>query len=338
MMSEYQDKTIPSLAEKYKEYFKIGAAVTVKDLEGVHGEILVKHFNSLTPENDMKFERIHPDEHRYNFDAVDKMKEFAIKNNMKMRGHTFVWHNQTPEWVFKDREGNDVSRELLIERLREHIKTVCDRYRDIVYAWDVVNEAVEDKTEKLLRDSNWRRIIGDDYIKIAFEIAKEYAGEGKLFYNDYNNEMPYKLEKTYKLLKELIDKETPIDGIGIQAHWNIWDKNLIDNLKRAIEMYASLGLEIQITELDMSVFEFEDRRTDLLEPAEEMMELQAKVYEDVFKVFREYKGVITSVTFWGISDKHTWKDNFPVIGRKDWPLLFDVNGKPKEAFFRIVNF
>jgi len=150
--------------------------------------------------------------------------------------------------------------------------------------------------------------------------------------------MPYKLEKTYKVLKELLERGTPIDGIGIQAHWNIWDKNLVSNLKKAIEVYASLGLEIHITELDISVFEFEDKRTDLFEPTPEMLELQAKVYEDVFAVFREYKDVITSVTLWGISDRHTWKDNFPVKGRKDWPLLFDVNGKPKEALYRILRF
>ena len=337
MSEDYYEKSTVSLTEKYKEFFKIGAAVTVKDFEGIHGRILTKHFNSLTPENDMKFERIHPKEDFYNFEATDKIKDFALKHSMHLRGHTLVWHNQTPEWVFRDND-KEAPKELVIERLREHIKTICTRYRDVVYSWDVVNEAVEDKTDVLLRDSKWRRIIGDDYIKIAFEIAKKYTGNGKLFYNDYNNEMPYKLEKTYKVLKSLLEEGTPIDGVGIQAHWNIWDKNLIDNLKRAIETYASLGLEIQITELDISVFEFEDRRTDLLEPTEEMVELQAKVYEDVFRVFREYRDVITSVTLWGISDRHTWKDNFPVIGRKDWPLLFDIDGKPKKAFFRIIDF
>lgn len=336
-MSNNQIDIKISLAEKYKDYFKVGAAVTVHDLDGKHKQILIQHFNSITPENDMKFERIHPEEGRYDFDKVDKMREFAIQNNMMMRGHTFVWHNQTPQWVFKEKD-KDAPRELVIERLKEHIKTLCNRYNDIVYAWDVVNEAVEDKTEKLLRDSPWRQTIGDDYIEIAFKIAKEYVKGGKLFYNDYNNEMPYKLEKTYKLLKDLIGKGTPIDGIGIQAHWNIWDKNLIENLKKAIETYAQLGLEIQITELDISVFEFEDRRKDLTEPTDQMMELQAEVYEKVFEVFREYKDNITSVTLWGISDRHTWKDNFPVIGRKDWPLLFDIKGEPKKAFYRIINF
>lgn len=336
-MSENLELLNLSLAETYKNYFKIGAAVTAKDLEGVHRDILLKHFNSLTPENAMKFENIHPEEHSYNFEEVDMIKEFAIKNDMKLRGHTFVWHNQTPAWVFIDKDGKEASKELVIERLEEHIKTLCERYKDVVYAWDVVNEAVEDKTEKLLRETKWRKIIGGDYIKIAFEIAKKYAGDAKLFYNDYNNEMPYKLEKTYKVLKELLERGTPIDGIGIQAHWNIWDKNLVNNLKKAIEMYASLGLEIHITELDISVFEFEDKRTDLLEPTPQMLELQARVYEDVFSVFREYKDVITSVTLWGISDRHTWKDNFPVKGRKDWPLLFDINGKPKKALYRILN-
>jgi endo-1,4-beta-xylanase len=337
-MSHKYKNTSLYLAEAYKDYFKIGAAITVNDLNGIHGELLKEHFNSLTAENDMKFGEIHPEEDRYNFEKPDKMKEFALSNNMKMRGHTFLWHNQTSDWIFADKNGKEASRELVIERLKQHVKVVCDRYKDIVYAWDVVNEAIEDKSGEQYRDTKWRRILGEDYIKTAFEIVKEQDSKSALIYNDYNNEFPDKLEKSYKMLKELVEKGAPIDGVGLQGHWNIRDKRLIDNLRRAIERYASLGLKLQVTELDVSMFEFNDRRTDLLEPTSEMLFLQELMYNNIFSVFREYKELITSVTFWGISDKYTWKDNFPVRGRKDWPMLFDVNGKQKASFDRIVNF
>lgn len=331
-------ENIISLCDAYKDYFKIGAAVCLDDLKGVHAEILKKHFNSLTAENLMKFAEIHPEEGKFEFQKADKIKEFAIQNNLKMRGHTFVWHNQTTEWVFKDKNGNKASRELLLERLREHIKTVYNHYKDVVYAWDVVNEAVEDKSDMLYRKTNWLDIIGEDYIKLAFEIAREEVKSGELYYNDYNNEVPEKREKSYKLLKKLLEEGAPIDGVGLQAHWNIWDKGLIENLKRSIELYASLGLKIQITEMDISMFRFEDQRKDLKEPTSEMLDLQEKVYDDVFKVFREYRDVVNSVTLWGISDAYTWKDGFPVRGRKDWPLLFDVNGEPKASLRKILEF
>ncbi|MDF2521971.1 MAG: Endo,4-beta-xylanase [Clostridia bacterium] len=329
---------ILSLSEAYKDYFKIGAAVRVEDLQGVHGELLKKHFNSITAENAMKFGEIQPVEGKYDFDKTDKMKEFVLNNNMGMRGHTFLWHNQTPTWLFVDNNGNQVSKELLLERLKQHIRTLVNRYGDVIYAWDVVNEAIEDKSGEQYRDTTWRRIIGEDYIKTVFELAKEEINGAQLYYNDYNNELPNKLDKSYIMLKDLIAKGTPIDGVGIQAHWNITDNNLIDNLRNAIEKYASLGLKVQITELDVSMFNFENKRKDLLEPTSEMLYLQEKMYNNIFGTFREYKDVVNSVTFWGISDMYTWKDNFPVHGRKDWTMLFDINGRPKASYDRAIKF
>lgn len=337
-MCDNCNKTILSLADVYKEYFKIGAAVRVEDLDGNHGELLKKHFNSITAENAMKFGEIQPIEGKYNFSKTDKMKEFALINNLKMRGHTFVWHNQNPSWLFLDKNGEQVSKQLLISRLKEHAKVVTDRYKDVIYAWDVVNEAIEDKSGQQYRDTAWRRILGEDYIKTAFEIVKEADSRSELYYNDYNNEMPEKLDKSYNMLKDLLQKGTPIDGVGIQAHWNITDNNLIQNLRNAIEKYASLGLKIQVTELDVSMFNFEDRRKDLQEPTSEMLHLQEEMYNNIFKIFREYRDVVNSVTFWGISDKYTWKDGFPVVGRKDWPMIFDVNGQPKSSFGKIISF
>lgn len=329
---------IKELSKAYLDYFPIGVAVRPEDLEGSHGKLILEHFNSLTAENVMKFENIQPQEGRFTFRDSDKIVDFSVENKMKIRGHTFVWHNQTPQWVFLDDSGANVSRELLVERLHMHIKTICKRYGDKIYTWDVVNEAVEDKTDAQLRKSKWYEIIGEDYIDIAFKIARKEAPNAELYYNDYGNEQPKKLKKTYELLKRLIDSGTPIDGVGIQGHWNIYDRDLFDNLRRAIELYASLGIKIQITELDVSMFEFEDDTRTVLEPTTEMLKLQARVYEELFEIFRSYSDVIDGVTFWGVSDAYTWKDNFPVRDRKDWPLLFDVNQEPKEAFFSVVNF
>jgi endo-1,4-beta-xylanase len=332
------NSTILSLCEAYKDYFKIGAAVTVEDLQGVQGELLKKHFNSITAENAMKPQEIQAEEGRFDFVKTDIMRDFAVSNNMGMRGHTFVWHNQTPDWMFVDKNGKPASRELLIQRLKDHVNALCNRYRGVIYAWDVVNEAIEDIKGEQLRDTKWLRILGEDYIKTAFEIAREADKDAELYYNDYNNELPDKLDKSYRMLKDQIAKGAPIDGVGIQAHWNITDNNLIDNLKNAIEKYASLGLKIQVTELDVSMFNFEDKRTDLLAPTSEMLNLQEEMYYNIFKTFREYREVLNSVTFWGISDMYTWKDNFPVRGRKDWPMLFDVKGNLKASFNRVVNF
>src|SRR5690606_194173 len=166
----------------------------------------LEHFNSITAENVMKFENIQPQEGKFTFEDSDKIVNFAVKNNMEIRGHTFVWHNQTPQWVFIDDVGENISREILIERLHMHIKRVCDRYGDKIYAWDVVNEAIEDKTDARLRKSKWYEIIGQDFIDIAFKITRKEAPNAELYYNDYDNEKPQKLKKTYSLLKRLMDR------------------------------------------------------------------------------------------------------------------------------------
>lgn len=332
------NKNIISLRDKYKDYFPIGAAIRPDDINGPHKEILLKHYNVLVAENHMKFESTQPKENEFTYEAGDKIVDFAMDNNMKMRGHTLIWHNQTTEWVFLDNQGDKVSREVLLERMKNHITEVMNHYKGRVYAWDVVNEAIEDIEDKQLRTTEWLDIIGEDYIEKAFQYAREADPEALLFYNDYNNEQPKKLEKTYELLKKLLEQGVPIDGVGIQAHWDINDVHLFDNLRNAIEKYASLGLQIQITEMDISMFSFEDKRKDIIKPTKEMLEKQARVYEKVFSIFREYKNVITAVLFWGISDEKTWKDNFPVKNRKDWPLIFDENHKEKLSFTKIVEF
>lgn len=329
-----QNMKVPSLQKVYQNHFNIGAAVNIQTIE-IQKSLLAKHFNSITAENEMKFESLQPEEGRFTFEKADKLAAFAKENGMKMRGHTLVWHNQTPLWVFQDEKGDYVSRDLLLHRMKEHITTVVQRYRGQVYCWDVVNEAVVDEGTELLRKSPWLDIIGEDFIEKAFQFAHEADPEALLFYNDYNECNPLKRGKIYKLVQSLIDKGVPIHGVGLQAHWNINNPG-IDDIRSAIETYASLGLKLQFTEMDVSVFSFDDRRMDLVKPTSEMLDLQAERYQQFFQLFKEYKDEITAVTFWGAADDYTWLDDFPVKGRKNWPFLFDENHQPKEAFWKVV--
>ncbi|MDQ0253218.1 endo-1,4-beta-xylanase [Evansella vedderi] len=323
------------LHEAFKQHFLIGAAVNPLTLD-TQSELLKHHFNSVTAENEMKFVSVHPAENEYTFDNADRLMSFAKENGMGVRGHTLVWHNQTPNWMFEKADGSTVDRETLLARMKSHIETVMTRYKGSIYAWDVVNEAVSDKSEELLRPSKWLDIAGEDFISKAFEFAHTADPDALLFYNDYNESVPEKREKIYTLVKSLKDKGVPIHGVGLQAHWNLESPSL-DLIRQAIERYASLGLKLHITELDISVFNHDDRRTDLKEPTTEMMERQAERYGQIFKLFKEYSEYITSVTFWGAADDYTWLNNFPVRGRKNWPFPFDAEHKPKQSYWELVN-
>ncbi|GEK88839.1 endo-1,4-beta-xylanase [Alkalibacterium putridalgicola] len=325
-----------TLKEAYKNYFKIGVAVNPNTLEK-DGDLIKKHFNSLTPENHMKPEELQPKEGEFTFEKADKIVAFAKENDMELRGHTLVWHNQTPEWMFKDGD-KEASREVALKHMKEHIEAVLEHYsKEPFYAWDVINEVIADEGDELLRESPWRSIIGDDYVEKAFEFAHAADPNMPLYYNDYNESHPEKREKIYKLVKGLKDKGIPIHGVGLQAHWGLEDPSL-DNIREAIEKYASLGLKLHITEMDVSVFNFEDRRTDLSKPTEEMMKKQAERYDAFFKLFREYSEHIESVTLWAASDRYNWLNDFPVRGRKNWPMLFDTENQPKESFLRVTSF
>jgi len=329
-----QTRHIPKLHEAFRDGFDIGAAVNPRTIAR-SGELIAYHYNSLTAENEMKFASLHPSEEKYTFEEADRIADFARNNGMKLRGHTLVWHNQTPDWLFQDRDGGQVGRETLFARMKAHIDTVVKRYKNSVYCWDVVNEAVADEGDERLRQSKWTAIAGDDFIAKAFEYAHEADPNALLFYNDYNESHPVKREKIYALVKSLKERDVPIHGVGLQAHWNLYDPGL-DDIRSAIERYASLGLKLHVTELDVSMFEFGDRRTDLTEPTERMIELQSERYAQIFKLFREYKEVIEAVTFWGAADDYTWLDDFPVRGRKNWPFLFDEKHQPKPSFWKVV--
>lgn len=319
------------LYEVFKDYFPIGTAVSLEKIN--HYKNLLPLFNSITLENEFKFCEIHPEEHTYDFSGSDKLVQYAINNNKLIRGHTLVWHNQNPDWLF---EGERISRDVLLKRMQEHICTILDRYKDSVYCWDVVNEAFADD-EQILRDTKWKEIIGDDYIEKAFWYAHDANPKAQLFLNEYNCEIKEKQERVIEYIKYLKKKSIPIDGVGIQGHYGIFFPN-IEMVRKMFEEFAKLNLQIQITELDVSMFRFEDETRDIKKPSKDMLEVQARYYRDLFSVFREFKDVISGVTFWGVADDCTWLDDYPVVGKKNWPLLFDEKLQPKKAFEAIINF
>ena len=284
---------------------------------------------------------MHPAEKVYNWEEADAIVAFAQKHGLRVRGHNLLWHEQAPGWLFKDAEGKLVSKAVLLQRLKEHIFTVVKRYKGKIYAWDVVNEAIDDDPAQFLRNSLWYRICGDEFIAKAFEYAHEADPGALLFYNDYNAVRPEKRERIYRLLKQLKEAGVPVHGMGIQAHWSVYEPSEND-LRAAIERYASLGLQLQFTELDVSVYPWEKNRrslrageSDAFTPEREAK--QRALYRMAFRLFREYRDVVTGVTFWNVSDRYTWLDHYPVEGRKNYPLLFDVNRKPKKAYYDVVN-
>jgi endo-1,4-beta-xylanase len=329
------------LRDHFKNYFPIGVAVGPRSFTGPDSVLILEQFNSLTPENAMKMGPIHPEENRYYWKDADSIVGFAQAHGLKVRGHNLCWHQQTPRWLFKDSLGNTVTKETLLRRLKDHITTVVSRYKGKIYAWDVVNEAIDDDSTKFLRNSPWYQICGDEFIARAFEYAHAADPAAQLFYNDYNTERPEKRERVYRLLKQLKDAGVPITGVGLQGHWSICEPSSKD-LRDAIERYSSLGLTVQITELDISIYPWEKNRRarrpgepDIFTP--ELEQKQLEQYKMVFAIFRNYKKLISGITFWNISDRHTWLDEYPVMGRKNYPLLFDQDRKPKKAWYEVTS-
>jgi endo-1,4-beta-xylanase len=338
-----QSKPDKGLKDYYKDFFPIGVAVSPQALKTDQATLIVDQFNSMTPENAMKMGPIHPKENEYFWSHADSIVAFAQRNNLKLRGHTLCWHSQTPKWLFTDEKGVTVSKEVLLKRLKDHITAVATRYKGKVYAWDVVNEAISDKTDEFLRNSEWLKICGEEYITKAFQYAHEADPNALLFYNDYNEINPVKREKIFKLVKSLKDAGVPIHGVGLQGHWALNEPSR-SQLDSTLTRFSELGLKIQITELDISVYPKEhtarERKAEDYDSnfTKEKEAEQTEVYKMCFELFRKHKDAISGVTFWNISDRHSWLDNFPVRGRKDYPLLFDKDLKPKKAYWAVVDF
>ena len=331
------------LKHYYKDYFTMGAAVSPQGLKREEeAQLIIKEFGSMTPENAMKMGPIHPRENEYFWKDADSIVAFARANHLKIRGHCLCWHNQTPRWLFIDSTHtppDTVSKELLLKRLKEHITAVITRYKDVVYAWDVVNEVISDNPNEYFRNSTWYRICGEEFVAKAFEYAHEADPDALLFYNDYNETNPVKREKIIRMVKDLRAKRIPIHGVGLQAHWSMQDIRS-GQLDSTLSDFSKLGLKIQVTELDLKVQPSGNNpanrdTTRGYTPAREQK--QTEQYAMIFDLFRKYRNVISAVTFWNVSDRASWLDGRGG-GGKAYPLLFDTTYKRKKAYWSVVNF
>jgi endo-1,4-beta-xylanase len=276
----------------------------------------------------------------FNWASADRIVAFAKSNNMMMRGHTLVWHSQTPAAFFTDDNGNQLTKDQLYARLKVYMTAVMNHFKDVTFCWDVVNEAVSDKEGETYRtESPWYRICGKDYLAFAFRTARSINPNIKLVYNDYNLVNPAKLERACTILKELLDAGVPIDAVGLQGHWS--NDITAEMLQTVIDRMTALGLKIQVTELDVTTYtsyhgEGAKHQVQETQPYTKQVEDNlADSYKRFFEVLHKNAGKVTSVTFWGLDDGRTWLNGFPVRGRTDYPLLFDKELKPKKAYYSI---
>jgi endo-1,4-beta-xylanase len=281
----------------------------------------------------MKMAYLEPTEGIFDFRVADTLVDFAKAHHMPVRGTTLVWHQQNPPWLFKDAEGNDLqpgpeSKALLLQRLTTYIRTVVVRYKDDVYAWDVVNEVIDPAQPDGFRRSRWFEITGTDYIDTAFRAAHEAAPHAKLFINDFGTTNPTKRMFLYNLVKDLKARGVPIEGVGHQMHIDIRGPST-EAIAETIRMFSTLGVDNQITELDVSLYDNAEDSCPAI--SQDALIEQGYRYRDLFQTFRDLKGKLSGVTFWGFADDHTWLKKFP-IARLDLPLLFDEHLQAKLAY------
>jgi endo-1,4-beta-xylanase len=338
-----------TLKDAFKDDFLVGAAVNRlqfygEDKRGV--PIIKAQFNSITPENVLKWQSVHPSPGKFDFAAADRYVEFGETNHMFIIGHTLVWHHQTPRWVFEDEDGNPVDRGVVLQRLREHILTVVGRYRGRIKGWDVVNEALND--DGTLRESPWKKLIGDDYIEKAFQFAHEADPQAQLHYNDYALENLRKRHGAIALIKKLQAEGIPITAVGLQEHVKM-DWPSTNQVDETISDFARLGVKVMITELDVDVVPATqgNRAADITLNAqqatnadvfaaglpEDKQQALARRHADLFRVYLKHRADISRVTFWGVTDGDSWLNS---RGRTNYPLLFDRAGNPKPAFEEVI--
>lgn len=344
--SVYSQSGAQTFKAVFKDKFYVGVAINRQQAMGTDNkeqELIKQYYNSISPENDLKWQIIHPTEGTYNFVPADAYVQFGKQEGMAIIGHTLVWHSQTPDWVFKDSNGNDLTREALLARMKDHIETVVRRYKGIIKGWDVVNEALnEDGT---LRNSKWRRIIGDDYIEKAFEYAHAADPDAELYYNDYNLNRSEKRKGAVRIVQQLKQKGLPIKAVGEQAHYSL--KHGTDAEVEALLLdFIKAGVTINFTELDITVLpdkgasttadvantaKYEEQLNPYTAglPADVEQQLAGR-YGNIFKLFVKYSDHIDRVTFWGLSDRNTWLNNWPIRGRMNYPLPFNRDLSPKK--------
>lgn len=343
-----------TLKDAFKNDFLIGVAVNRAVYEGRaprEAKIVETQFDSISPENDLKWEIVHPAPGIYDFTNADRYVAFGLKYHMFIIGHNLIWHHQVPDWVFQDAQGNPISRDALIARMRDHIFTVVGRYKGKIGGWDVVNEALSDNGA--LRDTPWKKIIGDDYLVLAYQFAHEADPHAQLYYNDFALDSPAKRAGAIALVKNLQARGIKIYAVGTQEHDGL-DPNRpsTNSIAQTINAFAKLGVKVMITELDINVLPSATNSLSAdislrmaadpkLNPyvhglPPDIQQKLAQRYADLFSVFVAHRGEVSRVTFWGVTDADSWLNNWPVPGRTDYPLLFDRNCRPKPAFQAVL--
>lgn len=358
--SQTNKKSPTTLKEAYKDAFTFGCSVNhsiVNGTDSVSKRIVVEQFNSITSENAQKAESINPRPGVWNFNQSDAFVQFGEEHNMFIVGHTLVWHNQTPDWFFKDGNGNLKSHDALVEQMRSYIEKVAGRYSGRVHAWDVVNEVIDN--DGSYRPTTWVNGIGDgdEMVKLAFKFANQYAPDAELYYNDFNAWRPAKRDGIARLVRMLQKEGIRIDGVGIQGHWGLnFPKN--EYIEAAIDTFASLGVKVMITELDVDVLpltkegqiigrgmsdpqfqleefkEFFDPYRNGL-PAEVEQQL-ADRYAELMAIFYAKRDKIDRVTVWGLHDGMSWKNDYPIPRRTNYPLLYRRDKTPRPAFDAVL--
>lgn len=352
----------PRLKDAFRDDFLVGTAPSTAQVMGEEPaalDLAARQFNAITPENCLKWAEVHPKPDEYDFEAADRYVAWGEANDMFIVGHTLIWHNQTPPWAFQGEGGKPLDRETALARIEKHINAVVGRYKGRVNGWDVVNEAIDDdgtlRTGRVgqwpRRGEPWHAAIGDDYIEQAFRMAHAADPEAELYYNDFNEWYPEKIEAISKLVTDLKAKGVRIDGLGLQGHWGL-DYPTLEEIDHMLSEYGKLDVKLMITELDVSVLPMPGRQTgaeisstarpedagnpyaDGL-PPEKQQEL-AQRYADIFRLFKKHADKIDRVTFWGVHDGQSWRNNWPVPGCADFPLLFDRQYQGKPAFDAVI--
>jgi len=343
-------KASPSqgLKDTFRSAFLVGAALapkTFEELDAANAALVKREFNTISPENVLKWVVVHPQPDRYDFAPADAYVAFGERNGMFIVGHTLVWHSQVPAWVFQDAQGQPLTRDALLARMKDHINTVVGRYKGRIKGWDVVNEALnEDGT---LRQTPWMKIIGPDYIAKAFQFAHEADPAAELYYNDYNLDYTAKRDGAVRLIKSLLDQGIPVKAIGSQEHLKLTTPSAAA-VDSSIKAFAALGVHVNMTELDIDLLPPATRNTGAdvsmragpspsLNPyaaglPDSMQQKLARRYQDLFRVYMANKDVIDRVTFWGVGDGDSWLNGWPVPGRTSYPLLFDRQLARKPAY------
>lgn len=337
-----------SLKNAYKENFYIGTALDTNQIvesDPLVTNLISKEFNSISPENCMKSMFLHPQKDKFDFKMSDKYVAFGEKHNMFIHGHTLIWHSQLAPWITQIKDSITMA-----EAMTNHISTIVEKYKGRINSWDVVNEALnEDGT---LRKTVFLDSYGKDFLTHAFKLAAKADPKVDLYYNDYNLCSAKKRKGAVDLVKNLQKNGAKIDGVGEQGHWNLITPTL-EEIEQTILDFSALGVKVAITELDITVLPNPwdvvgadvSQRSEASEkmnpypkalPDDIKIQLAAR-YEAIFKLFIKHQDKISRVTLWGVNDGQSWLNDWPIRGRSNYPLLFDRDFKPKEAYFSVIN-